>query len=78
MLEVRATGASTVEVMGDFTDWAPVTLSRDGNVWRLSRALSPGPHRIALRIDGGEWTTPANLPRVTDDLGGAVGLMTVP
>ena len=77
-LEVRAAGASTVEVMGDFTDWTPVPLSRDGDFWRLERALSSGPHRIALRIDGGEWTTPANLPRITDDLGGAVGLMTIP
>jgi Glycogen recognition site of AMP-activated protein kinase len=77
-LEVRAPGASTVEVMGDFTNWSPVTLSRDGDVWRLTRALRPGPHRIALRVDGGEWTTPVNLPRVTDDLGGVVGLMTVP
>lgn len=77
-IEVRAPGASSVDVMGDFTDWTPVTLMRDGNVWRLTRTLSPGPHRIALRVDGGEWTTPGNLPRVTDDLGGAVGLLTVP
>jgi hypothetical protein len=77
-IEVRAADASTVEVMGDFTEWTPVSLARDGNVWRLARMMSPGPHRIALRIDGGEWTTPANLPRVTDELGGAVGLLTVP
>jgi hypothetical protein len=77
-LEVRASGASSIDVMGDFTNWSPVTLQRDGDVWRLPRALSAGPHRILLRIDGGEWTTPANLPRVTDDLGGVVGLLTVP
>ena len=77
-LDVRARGATSVEVMGDFTNWSPVMLQRDGDVWRLSRALSAGSHRMALRIDGGEWTTPANLPRVVDDLGGTVGLLTVP
>src|SRR5262249_53717210 len=61
-IEVRVDGASSVDVMGDFTDWQPVSLSRDGKVWCLSRALAPGLHRIALRIDGGEWKTPANLP----------------
>jgi hypothetical protein len=77
-IEVRVDSASSVEVMGDFTDWSPVALSREGRVWRLSRTLTPGPHRVALRIDGGEWTTPANLPRVTDDLGGTVAIVTVP
>jgi hypothetical protein len=77
-IELRVDRASTVEVMGDFTDWLPVSLTREGTVWRLDRSLTPGLHRIALRIDGGEWTTPANLPRATDDLGGSVGLMTVP
>jgi hypothetical protein len=77
-LEVRVDHASSVDVMGDFTNWLPIPLARDGQTWHFERSLSPGPHRIALRIDGGTWTTPANLPRMTDDLGGVVGLLTVP
>ena len=64
--------------MGDFTDWNPVALELAADVWRFDRAIAPGLHRIALRIDGGEWSAPVNLPRATDDLGGVVGLITVP
>ena len=77
-IEVRAHDAQSVELMADFTDWSPIELSRDGDVWRLERAIPPGLHRVAIRIDGGAWTAPANLPRVNDDLGGVVGLVSVP
>ena len=77
-IEVRGLTASRVELMGDFTDWTPVTLEAAGDIWRLERAISSGLHRIALRIDGGEWIAPANLPRASDDLGGVVGLITIP
>jgi hypothetical protein len=71
-------GASTVELMADFTDWAIVALEHSGNEWRLDRAVPPGLHRVAMRVDGGEWTAPPGLPRATDELGGVVGLVTVP
>ena len=77
-IEVRADSATQVEVMGDFTDWTPVALERRGDTWRIERELSPGLHRLLIRVDGGEWTTPVNLPRAKDELGGIVGLVTVP
>jgi Glycogen recognition site of AMP-activated protein kinase len=77
-IEVRADSATQVELMGDFTDWLPIALERRGDVWRIERELSPGLHRLMIRIDGGEWTTPMNLPRAKDELGGVVGLVTVP
>jgi hypothetical protein len=77
-IEVQADSATQVEVMGDFTDWLPVAMERRGDVWRIERALSPGLHRLMIRVDGGEWTTPMNLPRAKDELGGFVGLVTVP
>jgi hypothetical protein len=78
LIEVRGVEATRLEVMGDFTEWKPVELERDGSVWRLERAMTPGLHRIAIRVDGGEWVAPANLPRATDELGGVIGLITVP
>jgi hypothetical protein len=77
-IEVRGVSASRVEVMGDFTDWNPVMLESTGDAWRLERAISSGLHRIAIRLDGGEWIAPVNLPRATDEFGGVVGLITVP
>ena len=77
-IEVRGIAASRVDIMGDFTGWDPIPLEAHGDTWRVERAISSGLHRIALRIDGGEWIAPINLPRATDDLGGVVGLITVP
>ncbi|HVX41578.1 MAG TPA: glycogen-binding domain-containing protein [Gemmatimonadaceae bacterium] len=70
---------ATVELIADFTDWQPIALTGDGRgQWRATREIAPGLHRVALRIDGGRWIVPGNLPRVTDDLGGDVGLITIP
>ena len=77
-IEIIAARAVRVEVRGDFTDWQPVPLERSGAVFRLDAPLTPGLHRLAIRVDGGEWMAPANLPRVDDGLGGTVGLLTVP
>jgi len=77
-VQVRADGASRVEVMGDFTDWMAVPLERSGGTWRLDRTVAPGLHRIAIRVDGAAWIAPPNLPHATDDLGGVVGLISVP
>jgi hypothetical protein len=78
VFEIRGVEGARVEAMGDFTDWNPVALEKVGSVWRVERIVSPGLHRIALRIDGGEWIAPVNLPHAADDLGGVVGLITVP
>ena len=79
-IEVHVDSASSVEIMADFTSWEPVALVRVAgiDVWRLERAIEAGPHRIAVRIDGGEWSVPTNLPRVSNGFGGTVGLITIP
>lgn len=77
-LRVRAPAAQRVEVMGDFTDWEPVTLSPTAGVFSGSFALGPGTHRLVVRVDGGAWRPAANTPAVDDDFGGRVGLLVVP
>ena len=64
--------------MGDFTQWQPIALAQTGDRWRAEQAIASGPHRVAVRIDGGDWRVPVNLPRVDDGYGGVVGLVTVP
>jgi hypothetical protein len=78
VITVRVPKASSVELMGDFTSWEPVTLVGEGQSWTMECSLSPGAHHIAIRIDGGEWLVPANLPKIDDDFGGNVGLLSVP
>jgi hypothetical protein len=70
--------AQRVELAATFTGWEPVALIREGERWRLDRPVTSGTHRVLLRIDGGPWLVPANLPAAADDFGGSVGLLTVP
>jgi len=77
-VEIDLPKATSVELRADFTDWEPVPLARSGGVWRLERSIQPGLHRFAIRVDGGDWIAPPGVPHATDDLGGVVGLITVP
>jgi len=78
IVEVFAPRASRVEIAADFTGWAPVSLARSDDAWQLSRPVAAGAHRITVRIDGGEWIVPPNLPKVEDDLGSSAGVIIIP
>jgi len=77
-LEISAVGAKTVEVSGDFTAWKPVRLtpSPDG-VWRISLPIAVGAHQVNVRVNGGRWLVPPGLTPITDEFGGAVGLLVI-
>jgi hypothetical protein len=77
-IEVRAPRASSVELAADFTGWLPISLQRSGDDWRIVRAAAAGSHRVMIRIDGGPWTVPPNVPKVDDDLGVAAGVIIIP
>ena len=78
VIRVRAPASERVEVMADFTDWEPVPLVRTpAGVWEINLPVSPGQHRINVRLDGGDWVVPTNVARVTDEFGGVVGLILV-
>jgi hypothetical protein len=78
VLRIRAPGARRIELMADFTEWSPVTLTPTGSAFEKSVTLTPGSHRVLIRVDGGPWRPAANTPAVDDDLGGRVGLLVVP
>jgi hypothetical protein len=75
---LRAPGAQSVELIGDFTEWQPLPLARasDGS-WKVTLELAPGVYRVNLRVDGGVWGVPPGLPAITDDFGGAVGILRI-
>jgi hypothetical protein len=76
---VRVGGVETVDVMGDFSDWSPLTLVRHGrDLWELSVPLSPGQHQINVRVDGGLWVAPPGVPTMRDGFNGEVGILVVP
>jgi hypothetical protein len=79
LIRVRAPGARTVELMGDFTGWMPVILERSerGSAeWALLRSIPPGIYRLNLRVDGGAWGVPPGITALNDDFG-PVGILKI-
>ena len=71
--------ASAVEVMADFTDWVPTALKPAGtNRWSITLPISPGRHRLNVRVSGGPWSVPAGTTPVADDFQGMVGAVVIP
>jgi hypothetical protein len=77
-VRVNAPGARTVEINGDFTNWAPVTLvpAVDG-WWTSTLPLRRGKYQMNLRVNGGDWTVPPGLLSMVDEFGGTVGLLVI-
>jgi hypothetical protein len=76
-IRVVALGAAKVEVMGDFTGWKPIVLTQKADAWSTTQSLTPGLHRLMVRVNGGPWVVPRNLASGTDELVGRVGLITI-
>jgi hypothetical protein len=75
---IHAADARTVELAGDFTDWKPVALQPWGaDAWRTILPLSPGLHRLAIRIDDGTWQAPSGTRPITSEFGGEVAEVVV-
>ncbi|MGK2935364.1 MAG: glycogen-binding domain-containing protein [Gemmatimonadaceae bacterium] len=79
-IRLRAPSAQSVEIMGDFTDWVPVQLTRaqPAGTWAITLPVGSGVQQINVRIDGGPWTVPSGLSAIRDEFGGSVGLLVVP
>jgi hypothetical protein len=77
-LQVDVPKARSVELKGDFTDWATVALERArSGRWELRRAMSPGIHHLVVRIDGGEWQVPPGAQAIVNEFGVPVGALLV-
>jgi hypothetical protein len=75
---VRVARVESVDVMGDFSDWSPLTMVRRGrDLWELTVPLGPGRHQINIRADGGKWVAPPGLPKINDMFSGEVGVLIV-
>jgi len=77
-LRIRVPGARSVELSGDFTNWQPISLEHaDGDQWETTLVITPGMHRVAIRVDGDAWTTPPGIPAVSDEFQGTVGVIVI-
>ena len=78
-LRIEARDTGLVELMGDFTDWQPVALAQsDTGIWEITLDVTPGVHRLNLRIDNGTWLVPAGTRLEETEFGGAVGVVLIP
>jgi hypothetical protein len=77
-VRVRAPGAKSVELSGDFTSWEPVTLTASGDGWWTARLpIPPGTHQVSVRRDGGRWLVPPGLIGIRDEFGGEAGILVI-
>lgn len=77
-LTIDAPANATVEVASSHTEWAPVSMTRDGTRFVHRLTLPQGTHRVAVRINGGAWRAPRGLAAVDDGYGGTAGVVIVP
>jgi hypothetical protein len=78
LLVVHAPRARRVELMGDFTDWRPLVMRREGEDHFAARIQLPaGSYRINVRVDGGAWMAPPGTTPVADEYNGAAGLLVI-
>jgi hypothetical protein len=77
-ITARIGGVESVEIMGDFSDWAAIPLIRRGrDLWELLIPMTPGMHQINIRIDGGSWIAPPGVPAIKDGFNGEVGVLVI-
>jgi len=77
-IRVEAPGAQEVEITADFTDWQPMTLRRNSSGdWEITLRITPGVHRVNVRLNGGSWIVPRGLRVEVGDFGGGVGILVV-
>jgi hypothetical protein len=61
------TAASSVALVGNFTEWQPRAMRRAADGWTLELVLPEGSHQFAFLLDGLRWYLPEGSPGVIED-----------
>jgi hypothetical protein len=78
VIRVRAPGARSVELMGDFTAWSALSLvPGPGGWWTATLVIPPGTYQLNVRVNGSAWDIPADVLEITDEFGVRVGVIDV-
>ena len=65
-------------IAGDFTNWKPVPMQRQGSHWSWIGTLEPGVYNYAFVAEDGTWFVPESVPgRKDDGMGGHVAVLVV-
>jgi hypothetical protein len=68
----------SMTVAGDFNNWSPVAMQRDGSDWAIRLQLAPGVYHYAFKSGRGEWFVPPSVAGRRDDgMGGYVAVLVV-
>jgi hypothetical protein len=66
-IHLRCQDTHSVDLIADFTDWAPVAMTAIGDGWwELVTPAEPGLHHVRVRLDRGAWQVPPGLPHAPD------------
>jgi len=67
-----------LSIAGDFNNWQPMPMLREGGQWVIRLPLAPGVYHYAFRIGDSEWFVPASVSgRRSDGMGGYVAVLVV-
>lgn len=70
--------AGAVAIGGDFNNWQPAPMQREGDDWVVRLPLAPGVYHYAFRSATGEWfVPPSTAGRRDDGMGGYVAVLVV-
>jgi hypothetical protein len=73
-------GSSQAEIVGSFTDWAPLAMDKVGSsgYWALTLKIPAGEHRYSYLVENGrQIPDPTVLAREQDDFGGENSIIKV-
>lgn len=74
----ESAAAAAPFVAGDFNNWIPARMERDGKFWSYTVAAAPGVYNYAFVSANGDWFVPENVPgRKDDGMGGQVAVLVV-
>jgi hypothetical protein len=65
-------------IAGDFNQWQPAPMHREGDAWVIRLPIAPGVYNYAFRSAKGDWFVPASVAGRRDDgMGGQVAVLVV-
>ncbi len=70
--------ARSVSVLGDFSDWQPIPMAKQGKTWVARVPVQPGLYHFGFLVDG-DWHVPEGAPgKITDEFGRWNATLVVP